>query len=659
MKRSFGRRANLRTKLLLIGVALTVIPLLVIAVFVRYEFYSALTAARVGARQLAASDLDHIAENTYASCSARQNDVLRILQVARGVLRRRALFTTDRKTVSWTARNQFTNVSMNLTLPRIRLGGKRMPIVSDPKIASPLVDEVHELAGGNCTLFQRMNAAGDMLRVNTNVVGKDGQRVIGTYIPAQNTNGEPNPVVASVLQKKTYVGRALVVDSWYMSAYEPILDSKGSVAGMLYVGQPESLEAETMRAAASKIGLGQRGSVFALHAAGAGRGQYLFSTDASGTAHASWDDQDADGFRFIQDRAQKALLLRPEQIAEARHVVLNPDGTRVRMITRLKYFGPWDWVIGVILPETEYLRSASQIDEIASHNQFWIVFVIGVSALLSLGIWLRFTSLLNSRLTRLVTKLQNGARKLAHAAQEIAAVARAEAQGASDQASSMENTAFASEKVNSIAQQNVRQSKVALEAISDAGALSAQALTMLEDMRASMSDIASANQKIGAISQLVNEIAFQTNLLALNASIEAARAGEAGLGFAVAADEVRNLSQRCSQAAQDTTALSNDCLGKSAGGSDTLAALSAAIQAMARKAETVSQLSRKTQSSSEEQALGVAGILEAVKSMECVVQQTAASAEETSAISEQLRSQAEDIRTQTSELAALVTGIER
>ncbi len=55
---------------------------------------------------------------------------------------------------------------------------------ADLKAPTPLVDEVKTLTGASSTVFQRMNDAGDMLRIATNVVANGGKRAIGTYIPA-------------------------------------------------------------------------------------------------------------------------------------------------------------------------------------------------------------------------------------------------------------------------------------------------------------------------------------------------------------------------------------------------------------------------------------------------------------------------------------------
>ncbi len=127
---------------------------------------------------------------------------------------------------------------------------------------SPVVDDVKKQVEGTATIFQRMNPAGDMLRVSTNGLKSDGQRAIGTYL-AVNPDGSANPVVAKVLAGETFRGKAFVVDRWYLTAYEPIKDATGSVVGINSFGVPLE-SAKALRQAILDIPVGETGYVFVL-----------------------------------------------------------------------------------------------------------------------------------------------------------------------------------------------------------------------------------------------------------------------------------------------------------------------------------------------------------------------------------------------------------
>ncbi len=167
----------------------------------------------------------------------------------------------------WQAINQFSKASQEISLPLLQVGESVLQPNDSFDTPTPIVDDVGKVLGTTCTIFQRMNDKGDMLRVATNVKRDDGKRAVGTYIPAVGPDGQPNPVLAVVLEGKEYLGRAYVVNGWYATAYKPLSGEEGKISGMLYVGVKEQ-ENDDLGAGILQTRIGQTGYTFIMDAKG-------------------------------------------------------------------------------------------------------------------------------------------------------------------------------------------------------------------------------------------------------------------------------------------------------------------------------------------------------------------------------------------------------
>jgi methyl-accepting chemotaxis protein len=169
-----------------------------------------------------------------------------------------------------------------------------------------------------------------------------------------------------------------------------------------------------------------------------------------------------------------------------------------------------------------------------------------------------------------------------------------------------------------------------------------------------MDELKKSSADIAKIIKVIDEIAFQTNMLALNAAVEAARAGDAGQGFAVVAEEVRNLAQKSAKAAKDTAEIIDRNIELSEQGVEISEDVKLSLDEIMTKTNDVNALMSEIAAASEEQAKGTAQVTEAIGQMEKVVQQNAATAQESAASSEELKKQALALETVVEQLSSLV-----
>ncbi|MCO6187186.1 methyl-accepting chemotaxis protein [Rhizobium sp. L1K21] len=124
-----------------------------------------------------------------------------------------------------------------------------------------------------------------------------------------------------------------------------------------------------------------------------------------------------------------------------------------------------------------------------------------------------------------------------------------------EQQRSLEHSSGALRALTESIKSTANNAKRALEAAASSKNQAERSGEVVRNAVDAMGAINQSSEQIGQIIGVIDDIAFQTNLLALNAGVEAARAGDAGKGFAVVAQEVRELAQRCADAAKEIKAL--------------------------------------------------------------------------------------------------------
>ena len=286
--------------------------------------------------------------------------------------------------------------------------------------------------------------------------------------------------------------------------------------------------------------------------------------------------------------------------------------------------------------------------------------VFAVVLLFSLGLIRQVTrKQIVSPIETAILQLRQVSRQAADSSSEVSSNSQTLALGASDQASSIQQTSASMEQLAGMTRRNAENAGEAKEMTAEATRIVEQVNRHMSEMTEAIQEITRSSRETAKIIKLIDEIAFQTNLLALNAAVEAARAGEAGRGFAVVADEVRNLAGRASKAAENTDGLIADTVTAVENGDRLVRATAEAFQKNIEISNKIGILSEEIMTASQEQSQGLDQVTQAVAQIDSVTQSNSLRAEESAEAAHELSRQAEIMIDIVDRLSAMVKGDHR